>query len=382
MGPLAGLRIIELAGIGPAPMAAMLLADLGATVLRIDRAEPADLGIKRPPKLNLVMRGRHSIALDLKKAVARNLVLELVEAADALIEGFRPGVTERLGLGPDDCFGRNARLVYGRVTGWGQDGPLSQAAGHDLNYLAITGALHAIGRPDQPPPPPLNLIGDYAGGSLYLAIGILSAMLEARSSGQGQVVDAAVVDGVAHLMTNHYGMLAAGIMNTRRGENILDGGAPFYDTYICADGRYVSVAPIEGRFFGILLARLGIDPETFPPQSNRERWPEAKVRLARTFLEKPQAEWVEILEGTDACFAPVLTAEEAPAHPHLAARRTFVDVDGVVQPAPAPRFSRSALDDPRTPIPPGGSSASEALLGWLPERRVTDLMGAGVLASP
>lgn len=311
MGPLAGVKVIELAGIGPAPMCAMLLADLGASVLRIDRPDPPELGFKRPLRYNLLLRGRRTIALDLKQPAARDLVLELVERADALIEGFRPGVTERLGLGPDDCLARNPRLIYGRVTGWGQDGPLAQAAGHDLNYIALTGALHAIGREGQPPSPPLNIVGDYAGGSLYLAIGLLAAMLEARQSGKGQVVDAAVVDGTAHLMTTFHGLLAAGIIREERGVNLMDSGAPFYDCYACADGCYVSVAPIEGRFFSELLRRLGIDPQTFPPQSDRARWPEARARLSAIFATRTRDEWCAVLEGTDACFAPVLTMQEA-----------------------------------------------------------------------
>nr|WP_314075416.1 CaiB/BaiF CoA-transferase family protein [uncultured Roseococcus sp.] len=339
MGPLAGIKVLELAGIGPAPMCAMVLADLGATVLRIDRPEPAELGVQRPLKYNLVLRGRSSIALDLKQPAARDLVLRLVERADALIEGFRPGVTERLGLGPADCLSRNPRLVYGRMTGWGQEGPLAQAAGHDLNYIALTGALDSMGRAGQPPTPPLNLVGDYAGGSLYLAVGILAAIISARASGQGQVVDAAIVDGTAHLMTAFHGLLAAGMWNTERGTNLLESGAPFYDCYECADGRWVSVAPIEPRFHSELLRRLGIDASDFPPQSDRERWPEARVRLVAAFRLRSRDEWCALLEGTDACFAPTLTIAAATRHPHMAARGTYVEIDGVVQPAPTPRFS-------------------------------------------
>jgi alpha-methylacyl-CoA racemase len=380
MGPLAGLKVIELAGIGPAPMCAMLLADLGATVLRIDRPDPPELGFKRPLRFNLLLRGRSTLALDLKDQRARDLVLELMPSADALIEGFRPGVTERLGLGPAACLARNPRLIYGRITGWGQEGPLAQAAGHDLNYIAITGALNAIGRAGQPPSPPLNIIGDYAGGSLYLAIGLLAGILEARRSGQGQVIDAAVVDGTAHLMATFHGLLAAGLINEQRGENLMDSGAPFYDSYVCADGAYISIAPIEGRFFAELLRRIGLDPATFPPQSDRSRWPEMRAGFARVFLTRTRAEWCGILEGSDACFAPVLTMEEAIRHPHMQARGTYMAVDGVTQPAPAPRFSRSIPDPPRAPAPATPEGAVAALAGWLPEERIAALREADLLA--
>lgn len=379
MGPLAGIRIVELAGIGPAPMCAMLLADLGATVLRIDRPDPPELGFKRPLRFNLLLRGRQTIALDLKHAAARDLVLELVEKADGLIEGFRPGVTERLGLGPEQCFARNPRLIYGRITGWGQEGPLAQAAGHDLNYIALTGALHAIGRDGQPPSPPLNVVGDYAGGSLYLAIGMLAALIEARSSGRGQVIDAAVVDGTAHLMATFHGLLAAGIIREERGVNLMDSGAPFYDCYACADGRYVSVAPIEGRFFAELLRRLGIDAQDVPPQSDRHRWPELRRRLAETFATRTRDEWCTILEGSDACFAPVLTMEEAPGHPHMQARGTYLEIDGVVQPGPAPRFSRSKPDVPRPPRETAPEATADVLTTWLGPDRVGLLREAGIL---
>lgn len=377
MGPLKGFKIVELAGIGPAPMCAMLLADLGATVLRIDRPDPPELGIKRPIQFNLLLRGRQTLALDLKDAASRDLVLELVEQADALIEGFRPGVTERLGLGPAECLARNPRLIYGRITGWGQEGPLSQAAGHDLNYIALTGALHSIGRQGQPPSPPLNIIGDYAGGALYLAIGLLAGVLEARKSGKGQVVDAAIVDGTAHLMATFHGLLAAGIIREERGVNLMDSGAPFYDCYVCADGRYISIAPIEARFFAELLRRIGIDPATFPPQSDRSRWPEARARLAQTFLAKRRDEWAAILDGTDSCFAPVLTMEEAVRHPHMTSRGTYAEIAGVMQPMPAPRFSRTVPDVPAPPQPAG--PADEALAAWIGGARIAALREAGVL---
>jgi crotonobetainyl-CoA:carnitine CoA-transferase CaiB-like acyl-CoA transferase len=378
-GPLAGLRVVEMAGVGPGPMCAMLLADLGATVLRIDRPAPVDLGLKRPLRQNFVLRGRKAIALDLKDAAARDVVLELVARADALIEGFRPGVMERLGLGPTECLARNPALVFGRVTGWGQDGPLAQAAGHDLNYVALSGALHAIGRAGQPPAPPLNLVGDYAGGSLYLAVGLLAAVLEARRGGRGQVVDAAIVDGVAHLMTGHYGLLAAGLVNDARGENLLDGGAPWYDSYVCADGHYVSIAPIEARFFAELLRRIGLDPAELPAQQDRARWPELRARLAAVFLTRTREEWCRLLEGSDACFAPVLSPREARDHPHLRARGVFVTVDGEAQPAPAPRFGAHA---PVVPSPPEAASrdgASAALEGWLAPERVAGLVADGIL---
>jgi alpha-methylacyl-CoA racemase len=361
MGPLKGVKVIELAGIGPGPMCAMLLADLGATVLRIDRPGAEDLNLNRPLKYNLLLRSRETLAVDLKQPAGLDLVMRLIEKADVLTEGFRPGVTERLGLGPEDCFKRNRKLVYGRMTGWGQDGPLSQAAGHDLNYIALTGALHAIGPHGGAPVPPLNLVADFGGGALYLAFGIVAALLEARQSGQGQVVDATMLDGVASLMTAFTGMLAAGITDTRRGANVLDGGAYFYQVYECADGEHVSLAPIEGKFHAELLRRLGLDPVDFV-QTDRAGWPAARERLAAVFRTKTRAEWCALLEGTDACFAPVLSLPEAAAHPHNAARGTFVAVDGVMQSSPAPRFSRTVPDKPTAPRPPNPEAA---LAAWL-----------------
>lgn len=376
MGPLAGMKIVELAGIGPGPMCAMLLADLGATVLRIDRKQPVDLGTPRPLEYNLLLRNRQSIALDLKEPAAVGLVLDLVARADGLIEGFRPGVMERLGLGPDVCLARNPRLVYGRMTGWGQDGPLAAAAGHDLNYIALTGALHAIGRKGAPPTPPLNLLGDYAGGSLYLAIGMLAAVIEARHSGKGQVVDAAIVDGTASLMTSVFGLFAGGLMSLKRGTNSLDSGAYYYDVYECADGLWVSVAAIEGRFHEELLRRMEIAPESIGEQRDRANWERARALLAQKFKTRPRAEWCKLLEGTDACFAPVLTMAEAPEHPHLRARGTFVEIDGVVQPAPAPRFSRSVPPTPTAPKPP---DARRALEGWLEPDAIARLEREGIV---
>lgn len=365
MGPLNGIKVIELAGVGPGPMCAMLLADLGAEILRIERLTPSGLGVPRPLKFNLTLRGRKTIALDLKDPESKATALQLVERADALIEGFRPGVTERLGLGPDDCFVRNPRLVYGRITGWGQDGTLANAAGHDLNYIALTGALNAIGRHGQPPSPPLNLIGDFGGGALYLAIGILSALLERERSGRGQVIDAAIVDGATSLMTQFYGMTAAGLWSQQRGTNVLDSGAPFYDVYECADGRFASVAAIEHKFLVELISRMDISAQAAYLARKIRDWPQLRSLLAGKFKTQPLQHWRELLEGTDCCFAPVLTIEEAPHHPHLKARQTFVEIDGVVQPAPAPRFSRSHLG---TPIPPQSATAeqhADIVAAWL-----------------
>jgi len=368
MGPLAGIRIVELAGVGPSPMCAMLLADLGATVLRIERRQPAELGIKRPLKYDLLLRNRRSIALDLKDPRAVAATLELVSKADALIEGFRPGVTERLGLGPESCMERNPRLVYGRMTGWGQSGPLSQTAGHDIGYIAITGVLNAIGRADSPPSIPLNLIGDYAGGSLFLALGIVSALLEARTSGQGQVIDAAIVDGTASLATTFFGMHAAGMLQAQRGGNIGDSGSPFYDVYECADGRWLSVGPLEAKFYAEFLRLLRIEPASLGAQLDRDTWPRAKIRLSQIFRGKTRAEWCEVFAVSDACVAPVLDWQEAPTHPHLAARRTFVSVDDILQPAPAPRFSRTVPDVPTPPQPVTPENTAAALASWVDER--------------
>ncbi|HMN81933.1 MAG TPA: CaiB/BaiF CoA-transferase family protein [Burkholderiaceae bacterium] len=362
MGPLAGLKIIELAGIGPAPFGVMQLADMGATVLRIDRREPADLGVPKQLKYNLLMRNRQSIALDLKDAEAVRFVLELVAQADVLIEGFRPGVTERMGLGPQACLARNPRLIYGRMTGWGQTGPLAPAAGHDINYIALTGALHAIGRRGQPPSPPLALVGDMGGGGMFLALGVLAAVLHARETGVGQVVDASIVDGAASLCTAFYGLAASGQWRSERGSNVLDSGAPFYDVYECGDGEWISIGPIEGRFFAGLLQRLDIDPAVIGKQYDVQAWPRAKKAIAEAFRTRTREEWCERLEGTDVCFAPVLDFAEAPGHPHLRARGTFLEVDGVVQPAPALRFSRTPSANP---TPPQAPDAARALHGWL-----------------
>lgn len=365
MGPLQGIKIVELAGIGPGPMAAMLLADLGATVLRIERRESVELGIKRPLRFDLLLRNRQVIALNLKQPEDHALALRLIGNADGLIEGFRPGVAERMGLGPDACLERNPRLVYGRITGWGQTGPLAQAAGHDLNYIALTGILDRIGRRDQPPTVPLNLVGDFGGGGLYLALGMLAGILETRQSGHGQVVDAAIVDGAVSLAASTVGLHAAGMLQPERGTNVLDSGAYFYDVYACADGKWISVATIERRFHAQLLEILGIDAAHFPAQDDRARWDEARHILATRFATKTRDEWCKLLEGTDACFAPVLTLDEAPDHPHLKSRGTFITVDGVRQPAPAPRFSRTPAATPHTPAAPSREASLAALEAWL-----------------
>jgi crotonobetainyl-CoA:carnitine CoA-transferase CaiB-like acyl-CoA transferase len=376
-GPLAGVKVVELAGIGPGPVAAMMLADLGATVIRVDRKEPSGLGAPRPLRYDLGLRNRKSIRVDLKDPAAVALVLDLVANADALVEGFRPGVMERLGLGPDACLQRNPKLVYGRVTGWGQDGPLAHSAGHDVNYIALTGLLDAIGREGQAPTIPLNVIGDYAGGALMLAFGILAGVIEARASGRGQVVDAAMVDGAASLLTVLVGARAAGMMNGERGTNLLDTGAPFYEVYACADGKYISIGPIEGKFYRQLLERLEIDAPALQRQTDPAAWPEAKRVLAAHFRTRTRAQWTALLEATDVCFAPVLSMEEAPAHPHLRARGTFVEVDGVMQPAPAPRFSRTPAALPQPPAELNTDNAQRALQEWLSPSAVAAHRAAG-----
>ncbi len=360
MGPLHGLRVIELASIGPGPMCAMLLADLGADVVRIDRLEPSGLGVPVGREYDVNARGRRSAAIDTRSPQGREAVLRLVQTADVLIEGFRPGVTERLGLGPADCHARNARLVYGRMTGFGQAGPLATAAGHDLNYIALAGALDAIGPAGGAPLPPLNLVGDYGGGALYLAFGIMAALWERQTSGRGQVVDAAMVDGAASLMSIFYGLKAAGAWGGARGDNLLDGGAPFYATYETSDGKWVSVAPLEPKFFAEFAGRVGLDGHFVARQYDRRLWPEMRAAIAATMRTKTRDEWSALLEGTDACFAPVLSMDEAPAHRHARERAAFVDLDGVVQPAPAPRFDRSVPDAPR-PAPTVGAHTRAVL---------------------
>lgn len=348
-GPLRGLRVVEMAGIGPAPFCGMLLADMGAEVVRIERPGT------QPDAHDILARGRSRLALDLKAPGATALALTAISRADVLIEGFRPGVMERLGLGPAECHMHNPRLVYGRMTGWGQHGPLAQAAGHDINYIAISGALHAIGRPGDAPVPPLNYVGDFGGGAMLLAFGVLAALYEARQSGRGQVVDAAMTDGAALLSAMMYGFKSAGSWSNQRGENLLDGGAHFYGTYACADGRYLAVGAIEPQFYALLRERCGIaDDPSFDSQMDPGFWPLLKSRLADLFRTRTRDEWCTLLEGSDACVAPVLDWDEAPAHPHNVARGTFVDVAGVLQPAPAPRFSRSE------PVPPTSRQRDDA----------------------
>lgn len=363
MGALSGVRVVEMAGIGPAPFCGMLLADMGAEVLRVDRLAAVDIGIPMPPRYDLLNRNKQSAALDVKSPAGREAVLRLVVEADALIEGFRPGVMERLGLGPAACLAVNPRLVYGRMTGWGQDGPLSMAAAHDINYLAITGALNAIGRADGGPVIPLNLIGDFGGGALYLAMGMLAAMLSARTTGVGQVVDAAISDGVANLLTMHYGYRQAGEWSTRRASNLTDGGAPFYDVYLTKDERYVAVGAVEAKFYLDLLKRLGLDDAGLPSQQDREKWPLLRARLQEVFRTRTRQEWCELLEGTDACFAGVLDMDECIEHPHNRARRTHVDLDGVTHPAPAPRFSATP-SELRHAAPAPGEDTDRALSNW------------------
>ncbi|MCV2465095.1 CoA transferase, partial [Streptomyces sp. ICN988] len=331
-GPLTGVRVVELAGIGPGPFAAMLLADLGADVVRVDRPGGPGLGID--PAHDVTNRNKRSVVVDLKAPDGPARVLDLAERADVLIEGYRPGVAERLGVGPGDCHARNPRLVYGRMTGWGQEGPLAQRAGHDIGYIALTGALGMIGAPDAPPPAPANLLGDYAGGSLYLVVGVLAALHHARASGTGQVVDAAIVDGTAHLSSMIHGMLAAGGWQDRRGANLLDGGCPFYGTYETADGRHMAVGALEPQFYAEFMRLLGI-PGLAPARDDMSRWPELRAAVAARFRSRTRDEWTAVFAGSDACTAPVLSLREAPHHPHLAARSTFTDHGGITQPAPA-----------------------------------------------
>ena len=378
-GPLEGIRIIELAGLGPAPFAGMMLADAGADIVRIDRFERATYPPHQDAHVDLMNRGRRSVAVDLKHPDGVALVLRLVESADGLMEGFRPGVVERLGFGPDVCLARNPKLVFGRMTGWGQDGPMALAAGHDIDYIALAGALEPVGRAGQPPLPPLNLVGDFGGGGMLLAFGMLAAIISARETGKGQVVDAAMVDGAASLMTMTFTMRASGMWPGPRGTNLLDTGAHFYEVYETSDGGFIGVGAIEPQFYAALIRLLGLEDEELPPQMDRDAWPAMKVRFAQLFATKTRAEWEAIFEGSDACAAPVLSPAEAPEHPHNRFRQTFTEVAGVVQPSPAPRFGRTP-GSIRRPPPNPGQHADEALGDWgLGEEEIADLRKAGAI---
>jgi alpha-methylacyl-CoA racemase len=387
MGPLSGIRIIEVAGIGPGPFAAMMLSDMGADVIRVDRAANAMGGDPERPPADVLNRGRRSVALDLKSADGVAVLLDLVEHADALVEGFRPGVAERLGFGPEACAQRNPRLVYGRMTGWGQEGPYAPTAGHDINYIALAGVLAHLGRDGDKPTPPINLVGDFGGGAMFLAFGVVCALLEAQRSGRGQVVDAAMVDGAASLMTMMWAFSAMGIWSPERGTNMLDTGAHFYDTYECADGGYVSIGSIEPQFYAELLRLTGLEErcaaegESLPWQHDKAQWPAMKERLAAIFRTRTRDEWCEVMEGTDVCFAPVLTMDEATRHPHNVERGTFVEVAGVPQPGPAPRFSRTPGEVQRPPAFTG-QHTDEVLGDWLglDAERLAELRSAGAIA--
>lgn len=382
-GPLAGMKVVEMVGIGPCPFAAMMLADMGADVIRVERPRPPDEGTPFAmlgKKYDVLARGRKSLALDLKDPQSRDLVLDLAARADILLEGFRPGVMERLGLGPEPCHQRNPRLVYGRVTGWGQDGPLAHTAGHDIDYVALSGMLHAMGRADSPPAPPLNLLGDFGGGGMMLAFGVVCAVLEAQRSGQGQVVDAAMTDGAALLGAMVYGMHAGGEWATRRETNLLDGGAHFYDTYACLDGKFLAVGAIEPQFYAQLMRLAGIDDPAFDAQMDRAAWPDLKHKLAAVFRLRKRDDWCALLAGRDVCVAPVLDVEEAPRHPHNRARGTFVSIDGVVQPAPAPRFSRTPGEVAHGPMCAGDHGA-DLLRRWgIDEASIAAIAGTGHLS--
>lgn len=356
-GPLDGVVVTELAGLGPAPFAGMVLSDLGARVLRIDRTPGTGGGLFPPSRNDLLSRGRESLAVDLKRPEGVEIVLRCVERSDALIEGFRPGVAERLGVGPAECLARKRSLVYGRMTGWGQEGPLASTAGHDIDYIAVSGALHPIGPADRPVPP-LNLVGDFGGGGMLLVVGVLAAIVQARATGLGQVVDAAMTDGSALLSTSHHGFIADGWWTTTRDSNLLDGGAPFYSVYETSDGRHVAVGALEPQFFAALLDGLGLNPEDIGSQGDRDRWADMKVEFAERFRTRTRDEWARHFDGTDACVAPVLSLTEAPAHPHNRHRQTFVEVDGVIQPGPAPRFGETPAGISHGPVSPGADTDS------------------------
>ena len=376
MGPLKGLQIIEMAGIGPAPFCGMVLSDLGANVIRVDRVTSAG-SVSRQEASN---RGKKSIAVDLKTPKGIEIVLNLVEASDAIFEGFRPGVMEKLGLGPDVCLQKNKKIVFGRMTGWGQEGPLAFAAGHDINYISLSGVLATIGRPGAPPVPPLNLIGDYGGGGMLLALGLVAALFETKSSGKGQVIDAAMVDGSALLMTMIYTMRGMGLWKDSLGSNFLDGGAHFYDTYECKDGKFISIASIEPKFYQLLREITPLEDSIFDDQLSRESWPEQKKALKEIFLKKTQQEWCDLMEGTDICFAPVLNMAEAPEHPHNKARGTFIELEGIVQPAPAPRFSRTVPEVYPAPAYVGEHTEEVLKSIGMQDSDIEDLKASGEVA--
>lgn len=378
MGPLTGLKLIEIKGIGPGPYAGQVLADLGAEVIVVERASKPN-SIALPSAIDVNSRGKKSIALDLRKPEGLETLLKMVERADGIFEGNRPGVAERIGFGPDTCLARNPKIVYGRMTGWGQSGPLAHAAGHDYNYISLSGAAAAIGTQDRPVPP-LNVVGDFAGGSLFLVIGMLSALLEAQKSGKGQVVDAAITDGTSHLMSMFHSMDALGLFNTQREANMLDGGTPFYGAYETADGKHLSVAPIEPQFFAEMIQKLGLPEKYIAEQNNQAIWPELKTALTQAFKTKTRDEWVDLFEGSDACVAGILTLKEAAEHPHNKARGTYVEVNGQTQPAPAPRFSRSQSDTPK-PSSAEGADTKAVLGEWgFDDDAIASLEQAGVLS--
>jgi alpha-methylacyl-CoA racemase len=380
MGPLSGLKIVELAGIGAGPHCAMMLADLGAEVVRVDRPIASGLGVPIDPKFDLILRGRRSLAIDLKTDAGCNTVLHMIDQADAVIESFRPGVVERMGLGPDICLKRNPKLVYARLTGWGQDGPYAQMAGHDINYIALSGVLHAIGSSNGPPVPPLNLVGDFGGGAVYCAFGIVSALLHAQRTGQGQVVDAAMVDGAAALLTMVVGFRRGGIWSSERGDNIVDGGAPYYAAYETSDRKYVSIGAMEDKFYELLLSKLDLaDDHEMRPHTDRSKWAYQREKFKKCFLMRSRDEWCDLLEGTDTCFAPVLTMDEASSHPHLKARQTYVDMNGVNQPGSNPRFS---LTKPAASMVPAelGQHSRQILADWgIPSDAVDELCRSKVV---
>jgi alpha-methylacyl-CoA racemase len=378
VGPLRGIKVIELAGLGPGPFAATLLSDMGADVVRIERTELVDRA-RHPTGSVFDARGRRALAVDLKHADGVETVLKMVEQADVLIEGFRPGVTERLGVGPDDCLARNPQLVYGRITGWGQEGPLAQAAGHDINYIALAGPLAHIGRSGERPVPPMNLLGDYGGGGMFLAFGALCALFEARRSGKGQIIDAAMVDGATYLMGSIWGMRGIKSFSEERGVNLLDTGAPFYDVYETADGEYISIGAIEPQFFAELLERLELSGDASPAQMDRSRWPEMRETFTAVFGSRTRSEWVERLEGTDICFAPVLSMSDVVQHPHIVARGSVIQHDGIDQPAPAPRFSRTNAQI-AGPARFSGADTETVLASYgFTNREIANLIGSGAV---